>query len=83
MEDVGLIVDIVLALGRGGDFGGLIAQRPAWPALIGHSPSRGSCAGPNTPGLWWPTRGLGAAAGESRRRAAGCSASASSFPSAK
>src|SRR5919106_1338096 len=49
MEDVGLIVDIVLALGSA-TIGGLIAQRLGLPALIGYVLA-GLAIGPNTPGL--------------------------------
>jgi CPA2 family monovalent cation:H+ antiporter-2 len=49
MEDVGLIVDIVLALGAA-TIGGLIAQRLGLPALIGYILA-GLAIGPNTPGL--------------------------------
>src|SRR3954471_7161761 len=49
MEDVGLIVDIVLALGAAA-IGGLIAQRLGLPALIGYILA-GLVVGPNTPGL--------------------------------
>src|SRR5215213_752488 len=49
MEDVGLIVDIVLALGAAA-IGGLIAQRLGLPALIGYILA-GLAVGPNTPGL--------------------------------
>jgi CPA2 family monovalent cation:H+ antiporter-2 len=49
MEDVGLIVDIVIALGAAA-IGGLIAQRLGLPALIGYILA-GLAVGPNTPGL--------------------------------
>ncbi|MDF3015593.1 MAG: putative monovalent cation:proton antiporter family, partial [Thermomicrobiales bacterium] len=49
MEDVGLIVDIVLALGAA-TIGGFIAQRLGLPALIGYILA-GLVIGPNTPGL--------------------------------
>src|SRR5215207_7611526 len=49
MEDVGLIVDIVLALGAA-TIGGMIAQRLGLPALIGYILA-GLVIGPNTPGL--------------------------------
>lgn len=49
MEDIGLIVDLVLALGAA-LLGGVVAQRLGLPSLLGYVVA-GAVVGPNTPGL--------------------------------
>jgi CPA2 family monovalent cation:H+ antiporter-2 len=49
MEDIGLIVDLVLALGAA-FLGGMLAQRLGQPVLLGYVLA-GILIGPNTPGL--------------------------------